>query len=99
MFPTLQPQIIQAGQAWGRAIQAALVRDKQACAQHDPNQIARLNGLHRWVNDHSLVLVPPGVDVGALVLAAQDCATFEFELESTIQAPTKYGPIEIKVDS
>jgi hypothetical protein len=73
-------------------------RDRQACRQHDLKQIARLAGLRRWVNAHPLVLVMPGVDVAALQLAAQDCATFDLELESTIIVPTKYGPLEVKVE-
>jgi hypothetical protein len=97
-FPVLQPQILQATQAFGQAIKLAVDRDRQACRQHDLNQIARLAGLRRWVDAHSLVLVMPGVDVAMLQLAAQDCATFELELESTIIVPTKYGPLEVKVE-
>ena len=73
-------------------------RDQQACRQHDLKQIARLAGLRRWVNAHPLVLVMPGVDIGALQLAAQDCATFQLEFESDIIVKTKYGPLEVKVE-
>jgi hypothetical protein len=97
-FPALQPQILQATQAFGQAITLAVDRDRQACRQHDLNQIARLAGLRRWVSAHPLVLVMPGVDVAPLQLAAQDCATFELELESAIIVPTKYGPLEVKVE-
>jgi hypothetical protein len=51
-FPALQPQILQATQAFGQAIQLAVDRDRRACRQHDLNQIARLAGLRRWVSAH-----------------------------------------------
>jgi hypothetical protein len=97
-FPVLQPQILQATQAFGRVITLAVGRDKLACKQHDLNQIARLGGLRRWVDAHPLVLAMPGVDVAEVVLAAKDCAAFELELESTITIPSKYGPVELRLE-
>jgi hypothetical protein len=31
-------------------------------------------------------------------MAAHDCAAFELELESTLTIPSKYGPVELKVE-
>jgi hypothetical protein len=95
--PTLVPLLTQMGSAWGQAIAAAAGRDSALCAAHDLNQIARLRGLSKWAEGHSLVLLYPGVDVADLTERTLACATFQLELESAIVVTSKDGPITISV--